>query len=678
MAITIRKMSCPYDCPSTCGLLAEIENGRIVKVKNDKTHPVSKNGICRKMQHYEQDIYSMDRLMKPMRRVGKKGEGKFEPISWNEAVREITDHFKDIIEKWGSEAILPCVYSGVMSDIQRNCGDAFFNRMGALELVKTLCSSAKGAGYDAVVGKTGCLEPTELNDSDLYLIWSCNMAATRLQTLADLQKPANRHKKKILIDVYPNPTAAYCDQVITIKAGTDGALALAMMNVLKNEHLVDKSFVGKYTSGYPEFAETLDAYTTEWAESETGIPAEVIRQLAREFGEAKAPAIILGSGNSRHGNGGMTVRLITILSALTGAWQHPGGGLCGCTPIDTDYVNKSLITRPDFREKAARKININQIGQALAMEGKEAVRGFYVYGCNPANTVSDQQLILKGLEREDLFTVVHERFMTDTARYADILLPATFSVEQTDIYRAYGYCTLGTGRKLVDAPGECKSNWDTFCLLAKGMGYSEDYFDKSEDEMLDILLSHPTKAIAETSDEAKETLRQGGSVVLPFSDHLVFGTETGKMMIVNEKLAEPMPHYTADYSAKCQDWPLHLVAAPSVWSLNSTFLDREQLMTFRKGMTLWLNPEDAKVRKIEDGMSVIAFNELGEVQFTACIDQRVAVGNAVSEGVFASHQTQNGCGFNTLTHGRLSDIGAATTMNDNRIDIRPLSIEDSR
>lgn len=678
MAITIRKMSCPYDCPSTCGLLAEIENGRIVKVKNDKTHPVSKNGICRKMQHYEQDIYSMDRLMKPMRRVGKKGEGKFEPISWNEAVREITDHFKDIIEKWGSEAILPCVYSGVMSDIQRSCGDAFFNRMGALELVKTLCSSAKGAGYDAVVGKTGCLEPTELNDSDLYLIWSCNMAATRLQTLADLQKPANRHKKKILIDVYPNPTAAYCDQVITIKAGTDGALALAMMNVLKNEHLVDKSFVGKYTSGYPEFAETLDAYTPEWAESETGIPAEVIRQLAREFGEAKAPAIILGSGNSRHGNGGMTVRLITILSALTGAWQHPGGGLCGCTPIDTDYVNKSLITRPDFREKAARKININQIGQALAMEGKEAVRGFYVYGCNPANTVSDQQLILKGLEREDLFTVVHERFMTDTARYADILLPATFSVEQTDIYRAYGYCTLGTGRKLVDAPGECKSNWDTFCLLAKGMGYSEDYFDRSEDEMLDILLSHPTKAIAETSDEAKETLRQGGSVVLPFSDHLAFGTETGKMMIVNEKLAEPMPHYTADYSAKCQDWPLHLVAAPSVWSLNSTFLDREQLMTSRKGMTLWLNPEDAKVRKIEDGMSVIAFNELGEVQFTACIDQRVAVGNAVSEGVFASHQTQNGCGFNTLIHGRLSDIGAATTMNDNRIDIRPLSIEDSR
>lgn len=678
MAITIRKMSCPYDCPSTCGLLAEIENGRIVKVKNDKTHPVSKNGICRKMQHYEQDIYSMDRLMKPMRRVGKKGEGKFEPISWNEAVREITDHFKDIIEKWGSEAILPCVYSGVMSDIQRSCGDAFFNRMGALELVKTLCSSAKGAGYDAVVGKTGCLEPTELNDSDLYLIWSCNMAATRLQTLADLQKPANRHKKKILIDVYPNPTAAYCDQVITIKAGTDGALALAMMNVLKNEHLVDKSFVGKYTSGYPEFAETLDAYTPEWAESETGIPAEVIRQLAREFGEAKAPAIILGSGNSRHGNGGMTVRLITILSALTGAWQHPGGGLCGCTPIDTDYVNKSLITRPDFREKAAKKININQIGQALAMEGKEAVRGFYVYGCNPANTVSDQQLILKGLEREDLFTVVHERFMTDTARYADILLPATFSVEQTDIYRAYGYCTLGTGRKLVDAPGECKSNWDTFCLLAKGMGYSEDYFDRSEDEMLDILLSHPTKAIAEISDEAKETLRQGGSVVLPFSDHLAFGTETGKMMIVNEKLAEPMPHYTADYSAKCQDWPLHLVAAPSVWSLNSTFLDREQLMTSRKGMTLWLNPEDAKVRKIEDGMSVIAFNELGEVQFTACIDQRVAVGNAVSEGVFASHQTQNGCGFNTLTHGRLSDIGAATTMNDNRIDIRPLSIEDSR
>ena len=191
MATTIHKMSCPYDCPSTCGLEAEIEDGRLIKVKNDKTHPVSKNGICRKMQHYEQDIYSADRLRTPLRRVGRKGEAKFEPISWDEAVREITDQFKAIIEKWGAEAILPCVYSGVMSDIQRNCGDAFFNRMGASELVKTLCSSAKGAGYDAVVGKTGCLEPTELNDSDLYLIWSCNMAATRLQTLADLQKPAN-------------------------------------------------------------------------------------------------------------------------------------------------------------------------------------------------------------------------------------------------------------------------------------------------------------------------------------------------------------------------------------------------------------------------------------------------------------------------------------------------------
>lgn len=672
MAITIHKMSCPYDCPSTCGLEAEIEDGRIIRVKNDKTHPVSKNGICRKMQHYEQDIYSKDRLTTPMRRVGKKGEAKFEPISWEEAVREITDHFKAIIAEWGPEAILPCVYSGVMSDIQRNCGDAFFNRMGASELVKTLCSSAKGEGYEAVVGKTGCLEPAELNDSDLYIIWSCNMAATRLQTLADLQKPANRHKKKILIDVYPNPTAAYCDQVISIKAGTDGALAMAMMHVLKNENLVDKSFVENYTSGYPEFAETLEAYTPEWAEGETGIPAAVIRQLALEFGRAKAPAIILGSGNSRHGNGGMTVRLITILSALTGAWQYPGGGLCGCTPINTDYINKSLITRPDFRKKPARKININQIGQALSLTGEEAVRGFYVYGCNPANTVSDQQQILRGLEREDLFTVVHERFMTDTARYADILLPATFSVEQTDIYRAYGYCTLSTGRKLVDAPGVCKSNWETFCLLAKGMGYEEDYFERSEDEMLDILLSHPTKAIAETSEEARETLRKGGSIALPFSDHLAFGTETGKMMIVNEKLEEPMPHYTRDYSGKHQDWPLHLVAAPSVWSLNSTFLDREHLMTSRKDMTLWLNPEDAAKRQITDGMAVTAFNELGEVQFTACVDVRVAVGTVVSEGIFANHQTKDGRSFNTLTHGRLSDIGAATTMNDNRVDVRPL------
>lgn len=665
----IKKLICPYDCPSTCGLLAEIEDGRIVKVKRDPEHPVSKNGICRKMQQYEKDIYSEKRILTPLRRTGKKGEGQFEPISWDEAVLEITDKWKAIIREFGAEAIMPCMYSGVMSDIQRNCGDAFFNRMGASVLVKTLCSAAKGAGYQSVMGKTGCLDPRELNDSDYYIIWGSNLAATRMQTLADLVKPGNKAKKKVLIDTYANPTASYCDETILIKPGTDGALALAIMHVLDAEGLTDEAFLHTYTEGYEELKAALPEYTPKWAEAETGVPAQVIRRLAKEYGAAKAPAIILGSGNSRHGNGAMTVRLITILSVLTGAWQKTGGGLCGCTPIHSPYVNMALITRPDFRKQPARRLNINQLADALALTGEEAVKSLYVYGGNPANTVSGQKQLLERLLRDDLFTVVHERFMTDTARYADIILPAAFSVEQPDIYRCYGYCTLGTGYKLIKAPGECKSNWDTFALLAKAMGYKESYFDRTEEEMVQFILDHPTEAVASQGEAATAVLQAGGTISMPFSDHLDFRTATGKIQIVNHELPDPVPHYTRNYGG---NEPLRLVAAPSVYSLNSTFLNRDALMAARKDIHLLIHEADAAKRGIQNGQKILAFNDLAEVGFIARVTRNIAPGTVVAEGIYCCSQSLNGYTLNALHHQRLSDLGEATTLNDNTVEVRPL------
>lgn len=666
--VSVKKMICPFDCPSSCGLLAEIRDGRIVRVKNDPDHPVSINGICRKMQQYEKNIYLEERILTPLRRTGKKGEGKFEAVSWEEALTEITDRWKVLIAQYGSETILPCMYSGVMSDIQRNCGDAFFNRMGASVLVKTLCSSAKGAGYESVMGKTGCLDPRELKDSDYYIVWGSNLAATRLQTLADLMKPENRYKKKVLIDTYANPTAKYCDQVILINPGTDGALALAMMHVLDEEGMVDELFLEQYAEGYDVLKKELPDYTPEWAESETGISAAVIRQLAREYGAAKAPAIILGSGNSRHGNGAMTVRVITILSVLTGAWQRPGGGLCGCTPINTAYVDGTLITRPDFRKKAARRININQLAGALHLTGEEAVRSLYVYAANPVNTVSNQKKLVEGLEREDLFTVVHERFMTDTARYADIILPAAFSAEQSDIYRAYGYCTLGTAWKVVEAPGECKSNWNTFRLLAQYMGYEEPYFQRTEEEMVLYMLDHPTEAVGNCPEEDRQLLRQGGAIAMPLSDHLDIRTKTGRIRIVNEDLKEPVPAYRRNYGGA---YPLKLVAAPGVYSLNSTFNERKDLVDSRGAMTLWIHEDDAAVRGIVNGQDIIAYNDLAEVVLKARVTDRIARGAVVSEGVYTKNQSGNGYTINALNHERLSDMGEATTLNDNTVEVRP-------
>ncbi|QGY41920.1 molybdopterin-dependent oxidoreductase [Pseudodesulfovibrio cashew] len=666
--MTTHKTICPYDCPTTCGLLVEAEGDRIVKVRGDADDPKSRGLICRKMHHYERSIHSQNRILTPLKRTGAKGEGRFEPITWDEAIDTITTRWKRTLDEVGPDAILPFYYSGVMSFIHRFCGDSLFNRMGACSLVKTLCASAKGAGYSAVMGKTGCLDPRELADSDFYIVWGSNMKATRLQSMADIVAARKSGKRVVLIESYAEDMASHCDQVILIKPGTDGALALAMMHVLAEEGLADTDFLLKEAIGFESFRETLTSYTPEWAEGVTGVPASVIVELAREFGAASAPAIILGSGNSRHGNGGMTVRLITILSAFTGAWARPGGGLCGCGPGGGPFVDMARITRPDLRTNTARKVNINQLASALAGEdGQASIRCLHIYACNPVSTVCHQQGIVRGLLNPDLFTVVHERFMTDTARYADIILPATFSVEQADCYGSYGYCSFGAARKIISAPGECKSNWEIFRLLAKAMGYKDSHFDRTDEELLEELLAHPEPDLLKLPEEALDSLRTGGQVFTLFADHTDWETPSGKMMIVNDELATPMPQYLENHGG---EYPLRLIAAPSSATLNSTFLEREDLVAGRGPMTLVMHLDDAASRGIADGDSIVAFNELGEVRFEARVSSLVARGAVVAVGVFHSGRSMNGNLVNTLHHERLSDIGEATTLNDNTVEVR--------
>lgn len=665
---SVHRIICPYDCPSTCGLLATVENGKVVKVKKDPEHPVSNTVICRKMQQYEESINSKDRILYPMKRTGKKGEGKFTRISWEEAIQTITDRWKQIIAEHGPQAIVPAIYSGVMSDIQRNCGDAFFHRMGAPELQKTICSSGKGAGYASVMGSTGALDPRELEDSDLILVWGSNLSATRLQTLALLHKTKKR-RKMIMIDVYANPSARFCDDVLLLRGGTDGALVLAMMHVLVRDGLTDEEFLKEYTVGYPEFREQLPEYTPEWASGITGIPADKIEDLAHTYAAAKAPAIILGSGPSRRSNGGMMTRLIVLLPAMVGAWKKPGGGFCGNGPAAGPYVDLKLIKRPDFWKEPHRRVNINLLPTALSENAEEKVYSLYVYALNPANTVGNQELLMKDLKREDLFTVVHERFLTDTAIYADILLPATFSVEQSDIYRCYGYCTLGTQRKIVDAPGECKSNWDTFSLLAEAMGYTEEYFSRTEDEMLDYILDHPTKLTAELPEEKKQILREGGSISMPFADHLDIQTPSGKIQFVDPTLERPLAGWLPQEEG---NYPLRLIASPSEWTLNTTFSEREDLRGHREKQELLINPQDAIDRGIFNGQDIVAFNDLAEVDFVAGVTDRVGRGNVICEGVFHHEETRSHNNFNALQHEQLSDIGEATTLNNNFVDIKPV------
>ena len=301
------------------------------------------------------------------------------------------------------------------------------------------------------------------------------------------------------------------------------------------------------------------------------------------------------------------------------------------------------------------------------MDEKDPIQSLYVYGLNPVDTVSDQNALRKGLMREDLFTVVHERFLTDTARYADIVLPATFSVEQTDIYRAYGYPSIGFAPKAVEPAGECKSNWNTFCVLAKAMGFEEDFFGWSEEEMARHLLDDPTDQLMRAKKEEREALRKGGSLKMPREDHLRIETKSGKILFVNEKEKERMPRYLP--VEREEEYPLHLVAVPSEYTLNSEFADREELVKARGPMTLKIHPDDAKPRKITDGQRIFCYNDLARVEFIARLTPGLLPGTVAAEGVYDLAHSLNGQTVNALHHQRLSDCGEATTLNDNRVEI---------
>lgn len=668
MKIYTQKTICPYDCPASCGFTVWTDGRQILKTEGDDSHPVSQGLLCGKMRHYADDIHSEDRILTPLKRSGKKGSGSFTPISWKTAVNETTSRWKELIEKEGASSIAYCYYSGVMSIIQRHCIQGFFARMGACELVKTLCASAKGDGYASVAGATGCLDPRELISSDLYLVWGSNVAATRFPTLKDLTQARKSGKKIILIEVYAEPMAPYCDEIILIRPGSDGALALAMMHVLAENDLADEAFLKEYGLGYEEFKKTLSSCTPRWASEITGIPADTIIALALCYGRASAPAILLGSGCSRYGNGSMTVRLITILSLFTGAWKKPGGGLCGCTPSGGSYYDHSLIQRPDLRRNTPeRTVNINRL--SLALTGKDAqpaLKSLYVSGGNPANSVSNQKGVLEGLAREDLFTVVHERFMTDTARYADIILPATFSVEQSDCYEAYGYCTMAAARKIIDPPKDAKSNWNTVTLLAKAMGYTDPYFQATEEEMYEKLIQTPTPLSARLTKEERAALLKGDVISMPFADHTDIKTPDKKFYIVNPNLSEPMPHYTESYGG-AED--LYLISVPSRYTLNSIFQTHKKLSENRGPMILVMNTEDARVRGIEDGSTVLCGNDLAEVEYTAKVTDLIAKGAVAAVGIYNCSQSPGGFTCNALHHPRLSDGGEATTMNDNKVNV---------
>jgi anaerobic selenocysteine-containing dehydrogenase len=668
MSKDVFRSVCPYDCPDTCGLLVEVEEGRAVRVTGDPDHPVTRGLLCPKMLHYEDTVHSPRRLTTPLLRTGTKGSGQFAPISWAEAVERVCSRWKSLIAEHGGETILPYSYAGTMGLVQRYSGHPFFHRLGASRLERTICSPAKDAGWKTVMGDTPAMEHSDMGQSDLVILWGINAVATSIHAMRDAQAVRRRGARVWAVDTYRTPTCDAVDEAFIVRPGGDGALALGMMHVMVRDGLADRGFIDANVLGFEQFERTiLPDCSPENMAAVCGLAAATIERMAREYAAARAPFIRLGSGLTRYGNGAMTVRTIACLPAVSGAWQRPGGGVFPGTSTG-DAFPVSAVTREDFITAPTRLVSMNQLGQALNALTGPPIMSLYVYHSNPASVTPDQNAVIRGLTRDDLFTVVHERFLTDTARYADIVLPATSSLEHPDLYRCYGSYISQRSSAVIPAVGESKSNWEVFSLLAGGMGWAEPFFRQTAEELIDQLIDFETPwRDAETTSR----LRRGEPVFLtpPVDPGQRWQTPSGRIEIHNPREAEPLPRLLQTHAA-ADGFPLRLQPATTPFALNSSFYEQGDLRSRQGCMLLMMNRGDADARGLADGQQVVACNRLGEVEFTLKVSERVPAGTVVTEGVWWSEFTPGGRGVNALTSQRLTDGGRGSTLYDVTVEVR--------
>ena len=662
------RATCPFDCPDACGLLVDVEGGRATRVRGDPDHPYSQGSLCPKVNNYERSVYAEGRLTTPLERVGPKGEGTFRPISWDVALSRVAGRLREISSAHGAEAILPYSYAGTMGLVQRNAGHAFFHALGASRLDRTICSPAKGAGWKAVMGDTLAPHPDEVLQSDLVLLWGINAVATSIH-FAQRAKEARRRGAEVwVVETYATPTAEQADRVLLVRPGSDGALALGMAHVLFRDGLADLAFLRERVLGWERFRdEVLPSCTPGWAAGKTGLDASTVEELARRYAAARSPFIRLGSGLSRYGNGAMNVRCITCLPAVTGAWTRPGGGLLTSTS-GSQAFDTSVVTREDLQPRPTRLVNMNRLGHALNELDSPRVMAMVVYAANPAAVTPDQEAVLRGLAREDLFTVVHERYMTDTARYADVVLPATTALEHDDLYCSYGQYCIQRVEPVIPPVGQSWSNWDLFRRLAPATGIDHPFFRQTARGLVDALLARPAP-LRSGIDERALAEGRGVELELPPPEARPIRTPSGKIEFENPRQRHALPRWLPTHEED-GELPFRLVTGASVWGLNSSFRERPDLLRREGHPALLVNPADAAGRGLLGAGRVVAWNGLGAVTFELRVTDRAPPGVVVAEGVpWLSHQV-GGRTVNALTSQRLTDEGAGSTFYDNRVDLR--------
>ncbi len=701
--------ACPHDCPDTCGWQVAVDraSGRALDLWGDPEHPVTRGALCTKVDRYLDRTYHAERLTRPLRRTGPKGSGLFEAVSWEEALRDIAARLHAVIACHGAEAVLPYSYVGTMGLIQgEGMASRFFHQMGATLLARTICSEAGFEGLQYTLGRAVGVDPEQVVHSDLIWIWGSNTLTSNVHLWPFVQAAREKGARVVVIDPVRTRTAKQADAWVGIKPGTDGALALGMMAVLVDEDLIDHAYLARACVGFPELRERLRDWSAERAAQITGVSASEVVELARSYARARAPAIRVNYGMQRHAGGGMAIRTIACLPALVGAWQRPGGGVLLSTSGYFPFDYRPL-RRPDLLgARRPRTFNMNRLGDALSLDAARRARAHYhprpvdpivgaedagppvhaliVYNANPAASAPDQNAIVKGLAREDLFTVVFEHFQTDTADYADYVLPATTQLEHWDLVRPYGHLRLALNRPAIAPVGESRPNAEIFRGLARAMGYPPEPFEPSDLQLMQAFLAQQQEpSLAKLTWEA--LLRDGHARVdagpTPFADG-GFPSPSGKCALYCQRMQDdgydPLPDYTAPNHARAEAshaerYPLTCLSPPAHGFLNSTFVNVERLRRREREPHVVIHPEDAAPRSIEEGQMVRIFNERGELSLPVKIGRDVVAGTIVVPGVWWSKFSPGHRNVNRLVSQAEADMGAGALFYDVRVNVESIS-----
>ena len=677
-ATHVVRATCPHDCPDTCAMRVTVENGRAIKVQGDPDHPPTHGALCTKVSRYPERTYHPERVLTPLKRVGPKGSGSFEPVSWDDALADITTRLQAIAAR-DAQAILPYSYAGTMGLVQGDGMAArFFHKLGASLLDRTICSSAGGDALAATYGGKIGMHTEFFAESRLIVIWGSNSIASNLHFWTFAQQAKRAGATLICIDPRRTETAEKCHQHIALLPGTDGALALALMHELIRLDLLDHDYIERYVDDWPLLREKALAWPPERAAAVCGITADEVRALALAYGSTKPAAIRLNYGMQRVRGGGNAVRLIALLPCLVGAWRHRAGGLLlSSSGWFKAFVDNATLQRPDLLgERRPRTINMSTIGDDLLREASPAfgpkVEALVVYNSNPVAVAPHSSRVVEGFAREDLFTVVLEHFLTDTADHADYVLPATTQLEHWDVHMAYGHTYAMLNQPSIPPVGHTRSNAAIFRELAARMGFTEPCFSDSDEAMA-------RQAYRQDAVPWQELLDKGW-VKLPLPDAPFaqggFATANGHVQVKSPE--HGVPDYLANYEsvqsapALAAQFPLAMISPPARHFLNSTFVNVKSLRSIEGEPLVEIHPIDAAPRGIQDGAMVEIRNARGRYRCKATLNARARPGVVNGLGVWWRKFGVDGSNVNELTHQRLTDIGRAPTFYDCLVELAPV------